>query len=113
MKLSEIRATIKAKANSTNIEQPFPIAPKPIVKSKPETTPVKPQIIKPTTNRKKKSSTNNIVNENSNPAQNITTPVQPIPSEQPIKQQKRESKTKTSKSKTRNRNYKIVIQNNI
>ena len=40
MKLSEIRAAIKAKANSTNIEQPFPTAPEPIVKPKPGTTPV-------------------------------------------------------------------------
>ena len=98
MKLSEIRAAIKAKANSTNIEQPVPNAPEPIVKPKPETTPVKPQIIQSTTTRKKKSSTNNILNENSNPAQNITTPVKPIPAEQPIKQQKRESRTKISKS---------------
>ena len=98
MKLSEIRAAIKAKANSTNIEQPVPNAPEPIVKPKPETTPVKPQIIQSTTTRKKKSSTNNILNENSNPAQNITTPVQSIPAKRSIKQQKRESRTKTSKS---------------
>ena len=94
MKLSEIRAAIKAKANSTNIEQPVPNAPEPIVKPKPETTPVKPQIIQSTTTRKKKSSTNNILNENSNPAQNITTPVQSIPAKRSIKQQKRESRTK-------------------
>ena len=98
MKLSEIRAAIKAKANSTNIEQPVPNTPEPIVKPKPETTPVKPQIIQSTTTRKKKSSTNNILNENSNPAQNITTPVQSIPAKRSIKQQKRESRTKTSKS---------------
>ena len=100
MKLSEIRAAIKAKANFTNIEQPFPTAPEPIVKPKPATTPVKPQIIKPTTNRKKKSSTNNILNENSNPTHNITTPFQPIPAEQPVKQQKGELRTKTSKYKS-------------
>ena len=104
MKLSEIRAAIKARADSTKVETPVLTAPEAIAQPAPVTIPVKPQIVKSIT-RKKKNATTNVVNENDTPttfvdsAQNIT-PVQVMPAEQPLKQQKREPRTKTSKSKS-------------
>ena len=82
MKLADIRAAIKAKADSSNIEPPSSNTPPPI-----------PQVVKSSNNKSKKTS-------DVNPAQNNNTPTQPTPAEQPSTPPKRESKVKVTKSKS-------------
>ena len=105
MKLSEIRAAIKAKANSTNMEPFAPATPEPISTS----TPVKPQIVKNSTTRKKNTSKPVAINEN-----DPIPPVANFEQNQPTSPPKRESKSKPSKSSSNNtpvtENIEIIVR---